>query len=201
MATTVNQVFEYAMSLIDERLDTGLVDATSTAIFKKNTPYILTMLQDELIESSNYTKTETITVTSAVETTGHYIPHTMASDFYNESQIISIETEGNYEKATDYKWEGNNIFLYPDTFVGTIKIVYKPIPAPLTALTDTLVLDDITCRTILTNGLASRLLTNENKVLAGYFNQIYNELKNRPRVRKLASAETIKDHYDSSLTY
>ena len=201
MATTGNQIFEYAMSLIDERLDTGLVDATSTAIFKKNTPYILTMLQDELIESSNYTKTETITITSAVDTAGHYIAHTMPSDFYNESQLISIETEGNYEKLTDYKWEGNNILLIPDKFVGTIKVVYKPIPAPITALTDELILDDITCRTILTNGLASRLLTNENKVLAGYFNQIYNELKNRPKMRKLANAETIKDHYDSSLTY
>ncbi len=201
MATLANDVFEYAMSLIDERLESGLVDATSTAIFKKNTPYILTMLQDELIESSNYTKTETITVTSAVETAGHYIAHTMPTDFYNESQLISIETENTYQKLTDYKWEGNNILLIPDTFVGTIKVVYKPIPAPITALSDTLILDDITCRTILTNGLASRLLTNENKVLAGYFNQIYNELKNRPKMRKLANAETIKDKYDSSLTY
>lgn len=201
MATTCNQVFEYAMSLIDERLDSGLVDPTSTAIFKKNTPYLLTMLQDEVIESSNYTKTETITVTSAVDTVGHYIAHTMPSDFYNESQVISIESGKNYQAANDFKWEGNNILLIPDTFIGTIKVVYKPIPSPLTALTDTLVLDDITCRTVLTNGLASRLLTNENRALASYFGDIYNELKNKRRKPKLAYAEAIVDKYDSKLTY
>lgn len=201
MATTVNQIFEYAMSLIDERLDTGLVDATSTAIFKKNAPYILTMLQDELIDRGDYFKTETITVASAVPTTGGYIAHTMPSDFKDESQIISIETGGTYENATDFKWEGDNKLLIADTFIGTIKVIYRPIPVPLTALTDTLVLDDITCRTVLTNGLASRLLTNENKVLASFFNDIYNEMKNRPKRGRLAYAETIKDKHDSKLTY
>ena len=198
---TVNQIFEQTMSLIDERLDTGLVDATSTAIFKKNTPYLLTMLQDELIDSSEYTKTETITITSAVDTAGHYIAHTMPSDFHNERQIISIETGNTYQLANDFKWEGNNTLLIPDTFVGTIKVVYTPIPVALTALTDNLVVDDLVCSTILTYGLASRLLTNENKVLASFFNQLYTEARNRPKKRKLAYAETIVDKYDSKLTY
>lgn len=199
--TTLQNVYDITMSLIDERLESGSVDPTSTVIFGKNTPYLATMIQDELIQNSDYYKTTTTTVTSAVDTAGHYIAHTMPADFQVESQIISIETEGSYELATDFKWEGKNILLIPDTFVGTIKIVYYPIPSMLTALTDTLVLDDITCRTTMAYGLASRLLTNENKVLANYFNDLYTELKNKPKRRKLAYAEPIEDRYDSKLSY
>lgn len=201
MAVTAQQIYDITMSLIDERLESGSVDATSTVIFGKNAPYLLTSLQDELIQDSDYYKTTTITVTSAVDTAGHYISHTMPSDFQVESQIVSIETGGNYQPLTDYKWEGKSTLLVPDTFVGTIKIVYSPIPAAITALTDTLVLDDITCRTTLAYGLASRLLTNENKVLANYFNDLYNELKNKPKKRKLATAQPIQDLYDSTNNY
>jgi len=198
---TVNDIFEHTMSLIDERLESGLVDATSTAIFKKNTPFLLTILQNEVIADSGYTKTETITVASAVPTAGGWIAHTMPADFYNETQIVSIETDGVYGNATDFKWEGDSVLLIPDTFIGTIKVIYTPIPAVLTALTDTMVVDNIVCTTILTYGLASRLLTNENKTLASFFNQLYEEARNRPKMRKLAYAETIKDKHDSSMSY
>lgn len=198
---TVNDIFEHTMSLIDERLESGLVDTTSTVIFQKNTPFLLTILQNEVIQDSDYTKTETITVSSAVDTAGHYIAHTMPSDFKNETQVISIETGDTYQRASDFKWEGSNILLIPDTFIGTIKVVYTPIPDALTSMSDTLVVDNIICTTVLTYGLASRLLTNENKTLASFFNDLYTEAKNKPKKRKLATAETIKDYYDSKMSY
>jgi len=46
---TVNDIFEKAMSLMDERTETGIVDADATLIYKKNSPYILTILQNELL--------------------------------------------------------------------------------------------------------------------------------------------------------
>lgn len=197
MATTVQNVFDYAMSLIDERLDSGLVDPSSTAIFQKNTPYILTTLQDELIQNRDYYKTHSITK-AATENDGGYQEYDMPSDFQTEQQII--EVNGGYKNASDFKWENKKLFI-PDKFAGTIKVVYYPIPAPLTQMTDTLVLDDITCRTTLVNGLASRLLTNENRVLANYFNALYMELKNKPLRKKLAQNEAIEDKYDSKMSY
>ena len=179
---TVNDVFEITMSLIDERLDSGIVDATSTAVFKKNAPYLLTTIQDELIPYANYFKTETITKAETT-TSGEYKPYTMPSDFYSASQIVSIETNGIYSNLTDFKWEANNILLVPDTFIGTIKIIYKPIPTQFTALTDNIVLDDITGRTTMAYGLASRLLTNENRVMSNYFNQLYDESKANMKTR------------------
>ena len=198
MATTARQVFEYTMSLIDERLDTGLVDATSTAIFEKNTPYILTTLQDELkgmyVKSYNITKAVT-------SNNGGYQLYAMPSDFYSLSKVILLPTDGVYQLATDFKWEDTDDLYIPDSFVGTIRVEYIPILAPLTAMTDTLVLDDITCRTILVNGLASRLLTNENTNLANYFGGIYNELKNQKGTNNIAPINKIGDVYDSSNSY
>jgi hypothetical protein len=201
MATNCRQIFEYSMSLIDERLESGLVDATSTAIFEKNTPYILTTLQDEIISGSDYYKTETITRTAVTDNESGYAKYTMPSDFQSIFQIITEEVDSKYQLATDFKWEGNNILYIPDNFIGVYRVVYSPIPAPLTAMTDTLVLDDITCRTILVNGLASRLLTNENTNLANYFGDIYNELKNKPKRKQPTSINKIKDVYDSKLSY
>lgn len=195
--TTVQNVFDYTMSLIDERLDSGLVDPNSTGIFEKNTPYILTTLQDELIQDTDYYKTYSITK-AKTENEGGYQEYDMPADFKTEQQIIEIN--GDYKNATDFRWE-NKTLLIPDNFVGTIKVVYYPIPDPLTAMTDELVLDDITCRTLLVNGLASRLLTNENRVLANYFNDLFTEMKNKPRRKKIAPIVDIEDKIDSSLSY
>jgi len=201
MSVTAQQVYDITMSLIDERLDTGLVDTTSTAIFLKNAPYILTSLQDELIQDSDYYKTHTITKSAETDNEGDYQEYDMPSDFQVESQIIDIKTDGLYQATTDFKWEGKGKLLIPDAYIGVVKVIYSPIPDAITALTDTMVLNDITCRTTLANGLASRLLTNENKVLANYFNDLYMELKNKPKRNKLSSIETIKDVYDSKMTY
>lgn len=195
--TTVQNVFDYTMSLIDERLDSGLVDPNSTGIFEKNTPYILTTLQDELIQDTDYYKTYSITKLKT-ENEGGYQEYDMPADFKTEQQIIEIN--GDYKNATDFRWE-NKTLMIPDDFVGTIKVVYYPIPDPLTAMTDELVLDDITCRTLLVNGLASRLLTNENRVLANYFNDLFTEMKNKPRRKKIAPIVDIEDKIDSSLSY
>ena len=201
MATTAQQIYDISMSLIDERLDTGLVDATSTAIFEKNAPFILTSLQDELIMSSDYFKTETITKAAITDNANGYAKYTMPSDFQDVYQIINEETDQTYRLGTDFKWEGKNELYIKDDFIGTYKVKYYPIPEPITALTATMVLDDITCRTTLANGLASRLLTNENKVLANYFNSLYNELKNKPKRRVPASVDKIHDVMDTSLSY
>ena len=197
--TTARQIFDISMILIDEVPVNGVFDADRTTDYLAKAPYLLTMLQDELIRDSNYYKTETITITSSVPTDGGYIAHTMASDFYSASQVISIEVQGTYQQATDFKWEGNNVLLIPDSFVGTYKIIYLPIPTPITAMTDVMVLDDITCRTTIANALASQLITKENPDLSQFLNQRYLDLKNKQK--QPAGINKIIDKYDSTLSY
>lgn len=46
-------IFKITMAMIDEMTDTGSLDETSVANYKAKTPYILTMLQNEIIGVEN----------------------------------------------------------------------------------------------------------------------------------------------------
>lgn len=197
---TARGIYEITMSLIDERLESGMVDATSTAIYEKNAPYLLDLLQSELIQTNNYYKYYNIEKTEVTDNDGNYEEYEMPIDFFNAQQVVSIETDNEYDLG-QFKWLGGNTLFVPDEFTGEITIAYYPIPASITSLDDDMVLDDLTCKTILSYGLASRLLVNENEGLANYYGQLYDEAKSRPRLQNPAFIQNIQDNYDSSLTF
>lgn len=181
--------YNIAMSLIDERLENGVIDPTSTATYEKNAPFIINLLQADLVDKLI---NKTHSITKAITET--YESYTMPTDFYSASQVIEIEA-GNYNWADNFKWENDNILIVPSDFVGTIKVIYRPIPTLVNALADTLTVDPITARTTLAYGLASRLLTNENRAMANYFNDLYEESKLKFR-KSVAFSSKIKDYYD-----
>lgn len=74
-------------------------------------------------------------------------------------------------------------------------------PVPIESLDQTFQIDDIKASTLLTNGLAAQLMLHEDKVLANYFEQRYQEMKSmflKPTPRK---PETREDVYDATLKY
>lgn len=74
-------------------------------------------------------------------------------------------------------------------------------PVPIESLDQTFQIDDIKASTLLTNGLAAQLMLHEDKTLASYFNQRYEEMKAmflKPTPRKPLTRE---DKYDSLLNY
>lgn len=74
-------------------------------------------------------------------------------------------------------------------------------PVPIKSLEQSVQIDDIKANTLLTNGLAANLMIHEDKALASYFEQRYEELKGmflKPTPKKLISKEDI---YDASLGY
>lgn len=74
-------------------------------------------------------------------------------------------------------------------------------PVVIESLDQTLQLDDIKSQTLLTNGLAAQLMLHEDKTLANYFEQRYEEMKGmflKPTPRK---PETREDIYDAKLNY
>ena len=87
------------------------------------------------------------------------------------------------------------LYPYSDTYTlntdGT-----RPICPAVETIESTIGLDDTLCTTVLPYGLAAHLLLGENNVMAGFFNQRYEEmretLKNVP-----ASFEAIEDAYGS----
>ena len=85
------------------------------------------------------------------------------------------------------------LYPYSDTYTlntdGT-----RPICPAVETIESTIGLDDTLCTTVLPYGLAAHLLLGENNVMAGFFNQRYEEmrekLKNAP-----ASFDAITDVY------
>lgn len=74
-------------------------------------------------------------------------------------------------------------------------------PALIESLDQTVQVDDIKAKTLLTNGLAAQLMLHEDKTLANYFEQRYEEMKGmfiKPTPRKPESRE---DVYDALLNY
>jgi hypothetical protein len=67
-------------------------------------------------------------------------------------------------------------------------------PVPIKTLEQSVQIDDIKANTLLTNGLAANLMLHEDKALAGYFEQRYEELKGmflKPTPKKPESKEDI----------
>ena len=130
-------IFKITMAMIDEMLTSGELDAEATSEYRAKAPYILTMLQNEL-----------------------------------------VGIENRYREKDDY--------------------VY---PVAIEDLNQTVQIDAIKAATLLTNGLAAQLMLNEDKTLANYFEQRYEEMKGmflKPTPKK---PETREDVYDASLSY
>jgi len=74
-------------------------------------------------------------------------------------------------------------------------------PVPIEDLSQTFQIDDIKSSNLLTNGLAAHLMLHEDKTLANFFEQRYEEMKGmflKPSPRK---PETREDVYDATLNY
>ena len=74
-------------------------------------------------------------------------------------------------------------------------------PVPIRSLEQSVQIDDIKANTLLTNGLAANLMLHEDKALASYFEQRYEELKGLFLKPTPKSPEKREDKYDSSLSY
>lgn len=74
-------------------------------------------------------------------------------------------------------------------------------PVPIETLSQTFQIDDIKASTLLTNGLAAQLMLHEDKTLANYFEQRYQEMKAIFLKSTARKPETREDVYDSSLNY
>jgi hypothetical protein len=304
MIVTAQNIFDNAMSLIDEILDSGLISSSDTATYTARSPKIINMGQNELMALGDFYSTHTLSnkpinpqvgtgfvVTEHIDTdiifeatgskayyfevdseatvyiekdTGsgwntYYIagvPSTVtyftaysglissnATDririrftggyhyritnvalfkesFNSVSKIpvyrpyfkvtlpidlkyiheVVLETGDKYYKEP-YKLEGKRDLYVSYYFEGNMRVIYKPVPTTITALTQTLEIDDITAITVLPYHLAYHLLSEENPTLALELKQQYKELKAQAYTKSPASETEILDYYDTTLSY
>jgi hypothetical protein len=74
-------------------------------------------------------------------------------------------------------------------------------PVPIETLDQALQVDDIKASTLLTNGLAAHLMLHEDKTLANFFEQRYEEMKGMFLKPTPRTPEKREDKYDSTLRY
>lgn len=110
------------------------------------------------------------------ETTQEYRAKTPSILTMLQAELVGIENR--YRKKEDY--------IYP------VKIEN---------LEQTFQVDDIKAQTLLTNGLAAQLMLHEDKALANYFEQRYQEMKGMFLKPTPRSPEKREDVYDATLTY
>lgn len=92
----------------------------------------------------------------------------------------------------------NEIIGIENRYRSVNEMVY---PVPIKDLEQSVQIDDIKANTLLTNGLAANLMLHEDKALASFFEQRYEELKGmflKPTPKKPISKEDI---YDAKLEY
>jgi hypothetical protein len=124
-----------------------------------------------------------------------WVKKTMPDDFKSVDQIVNEYPERQYVKDSAYKWEGRGDLYINYEYEGNIRIVYRPVPAIVATIDDTLQVDDITARTLLPYGLGMELFKEENQTVYQHFLNRYRDLKNLSMQKQPASEEKIIDYY------
>lgn len=123
-----------------------------------------------------------------------WILKTMPSDFKSIDQIIE-EYSTLYGKNTNYKFEGRNKIYINNSFTGSMRITYRPVPVALTSMSDSMEVDDVASRSLLIYGLGMELYKSENMELYQHFRSRYNELKIEQKVKQPASGDSLISYY------
>lgn len=123
-----------------------------------------------------------------------WVKQTMPTDFKSVNEIVNEESTS-YSQDAHYKWEGRRDLYIDYFYTGNIRIVYRPVPAVITALTNSMQVDDVTARTIMPYGLAAHLLIDENPATASFFNGRFEELKASASKNPPSATEQIGNIY------
>lgn len=187
-----SDIYKKALALIDEVLPSGAIDEAKTEDYKGKAPFIIDMIQKELLNNSDLFKMFKTTLVPTTEWQRVELPVDLKKidkvivDYPYNKQIYRIEREGNKQI----------LYVVPN-YEGEIKVQYRPIPLDITKLEDTIEIDDITAQ-LIPYALASNFMAAEqNEFLSKIFRDKFNILKMQTRTKELATIEKIVDVYES----
>lgn len=138
---------------------------------------------------------ENFASTSKIPVYNRYIEYSMPSNFSSVDQITEESYPVGYVRSTDYYWEGRNKLYLSYELSGNIRITYVPNPTVITALSQTLEVDDVTANGVLPYELASMLMATEDVVLTNYHEQKLQEAKFDITDVPLATINPVQDVY------
>ena len=123
-----------------------------------------------------------------------WVEYTLPDDFRTIDAVVEEYPSRQYAQSSTYKFEKPNRFYYNYYYQGDLRIIYKPIPAKLTSLTQELEIDDIAAEA-LAFYIASWLAPYENQSLTNPLFQKFMELKVEASQEQPVSEEIIGNVY------
>lgn len=146
---------------------------------------------------TNYALFDTPLAPTKVPDYRPWIKKEMPQDFKSIDQVITEYPDRQYSRDNNYKWEGKKDLYINYYYEGNMRIIYRPIPSLITAMTDPLEVDDITARTLLPYALGMELFKDENETLYQHFYRRYNDLKVLGMTKQPAIEEKVINVYGS----
>ena len=123
-----------------------------------------------------------------------YVKYDLPDDFNAVDMIVEEFPVRQYNGIAAYKLENYRDFYYDIAFEGEIRITYKPIPSTITALTDTLEIDDVLAQAIVYD-CAAKIGFYENKDIVNYAEGRRAEAKAEAEEDTPMSPEIMTDFY------
>lgn len=118
----------------------------------------------------------------------------LPADLKSIDQVVNEVGEG-YTVESYIKWENQRDLYIEYTHAGTVRINYRPIPAVVATMEDTLQLDDVACRTLLPYALCAELFKEENEGIARPCLVRFKELKAVASRSKPVPSQVMVDVY------
>jgi len=126
-----------------------------------------------------------------------WVELSLPSDFKSLDSVVEEYESRQYSESATYKFENPNRFYYNYYFKGKLRIVYNPVPTTITAVTDTLEIDDIVAKA-LAFYVASWISPYENQSMTNPLFMKYEELKTEASKSEPSTEEGIQDVYGYS---
>lgn len=187
-----NDIYKKALALIDEVLPSGAIDEAKTEDYKGKAPFIIDMVQKELLYNSDLFKMFKTTLTA--QTTTDWQRVELPTDLKKIDKVITDHAYN--EQIYKIEREGNKQILYVvGNYEGEIKVQYRPIPTDIKTLDDTIEIDDITAQLIAYELASYFMAAEQNEFLTKLFRDKYNILKMQTIGNAPADIENIIDVY------
>lgn len=132
---------------------------------------------------------------ASVPTYEPWVKYDLPTDFNYLDQIVEEFPIAQYAQTQNWKIENYRDFYYSFDYEGSIRITYKPIPTTITALTDTIQIDDILAENIVLD-IVAKLGFYENPDLVNWAEGRRLEAKTDADLSEAPSTEVMVDYYN-----
>jgi len=123
-----------------------------------------------------------------------WVRYILPDDFNAVDMVVEEFAVRQYAPSNNYKLENFNEFYFNFYFEGSIRITYKPVPATITALSDTVQIDEVLAQNVVYD-ICSKIGFYENPDLVNWAEGRRLESKQEAATDEPLSAEIIVDYY------